>query len=69
MPLDQMPNELPRLSVLAEIADENCPNCNGGGWVCENHPDKEWCSECDCGAGMPCTCNPLHQNATGVAGL
>lgn len=21
--------------------------------VCENHPDKAWPTECDCGAGMP----------------
>lgn len=28
----------------------NDPNVK---WVCENHPDKEWEIECDCGAGMP----------------
>lgn len=22
-------------------------------WVCENHPDKAWPDECECGAGMP----------------
>jgi hypothetical protein len=21
--------------------------------VCENHPDKAWPDECECGAGMP----------------
>lgn len=59
MPLDEMPNDLPRISVLAEIADGDCPRCKGEGWVCENHPDKAWCWECDCGAGMPCKCSPL----------
>lgn len=24
-----------------------------GEFVCENHPDKLWPNECDCGAGMP----------------
>lgn len=24
-----------------------------GEFVCENHPDKLWPTECDCGAGMP----------------
>jgi hypothetical protein len=23
------------------------------GLVCENHPDKAWPDECECGAGMP----------------
>ncbi len=46
-----------------------CRNCDGTGWVCENHPDKPWAdghlypgetrmTGCDCGAGMPCQeCN------------
>ena len=39
---------------------ENCGNCDGEGWVCENHPDMPWTSEgCECGAGMPCNvCRP-----------
>ena len=38
----------------------DCPNCKGTLWVCENHPDKAWDSSdgCECGAGMPCACNP-----------
>lgn len=37
-----------------------CPNCDGTGHVCENHPDKPWgpmtfdADSCSCGAGMPC---------------
>lgn len=33
-----------------EKAPWNNPNMR---WVCENHPDKEWETECECGAGMP----------------
>jgi hypothetical protein len=31
----------------------------GIGWVCENHPNLPWHDElgCQCGAGMPCSCN------------
>lgn len=39
----------------------DCETCNGTGWVCENHPLTPWgqgADECDCGAGMPCACNP-----------
>lgn len=37
-----------------------CEKCNGLGWVCESHPDKEWenCITGCGGAGMSCTCNP-----------
>lgn len=37
-----------------------CNNCDGMGWVCENHPNKPWDgisnrkNACGCGAGMPC---------------
>ena len=41
-----------------------CRNCEGTGWVCENHRDVPWgghlASEqsCECGAGAPCpVCN------------
>lgn len=40
-----------------------CRTCMGGGWVCENHPDRAWhgtadVSECCGGAGAPCgSCN------------
>jgi hypothetical protein len=39
---------------------EKCKNCDDGGWVCENHPDKPWRDGEGCcgGAGMPCpVCN------------
>ena len=44
-----------------------CPICNGGLWVCENHPDKAWDTQggCECGAGMPCKCNPDGQMPPG----
>lgn len=38
----------------------DCKNCDGTGWVCENHENKPWTGystrkdACDCGAGMPC---------------
>lgn len=34
--------------------DVNCSVCLGANWVCENHPDKRWPEDCQCGAGMPC---------------
>lgn len=35
-----------------------CQTCEGERWVCENHPDRSWPDECECGAGMPCKeCN------------
>ena len=42
-------------------ADPACANCAGTGWVCENHPDRSWPQMCDCGAGMPCRCNPISK--------
>jgi hypothetical protein len=42
-----------------------CSTCNGSGWVCERHPDREWEGDgkpeaCSCGApGMQClNCKP-----------
>jgi hypothetical protein len=36
-----------------------CSLCDGGGWVCEEHPDQPWQHACTCGAaGAPCPhCN------------
>lgn len=41
-----------------------CKNCDGQGWVCENHSGKPWSGlsdrddACHCGAGAPCpVCN------------
>lgn len=44
------------------MIDPNCPKCKGEGWVCESHPDAV-AHKCPCGgAGMPCTCHPLHED-------
>ncbi len=56
--------ELKTISELDD-ADPLCTVCDGEGWVCEGHPDKSWGDPkndgyCDCGAGMPCVCNPLY---------
>jgi hypothetical protein len=47
---------------------ERCRRCDGGGWVCENHPDRPWdgtssrADACGCGAGDPCPdCQPAGQ--------
>lgn len=50
--------------TLSEIddADFDCANCDGSGWVCENHPECPWPEVCECGAGMPCVCNPLSES-------
>lgn len=50
--------------ILHKISDLDfgspwCPKCEGSGWVCENRPDSPWPDACDCGAGVPCSCNPL----------
>ena len=42
-----------------------CKNCNGEGWVCENHTDKPWGDGDACcgGAGSPCKfCNPCDEH-------
>lgn len=38
--------------------DQNCPVCQGEGWICENHPDTAWGDGLNCcgGAGAPCRC-------------
>lgn len=49
--------------------------CDGCGWVCENHTDKPWAGissahdACDCGgAGQPCAeCN-MDLNKSGFEG-
>ena len=54
-----------RMADLEALAVQMpCKNCEGGGWVCENHADRPWggtsvCDDaCECGAGMPCgVCN------------
>ena len=40
-----------------------CANCDGQGWVCENHPEVPWGEGDGCcgGAGMPCACNSLRE--------
>jgi len=46
-----------------------CANCDGEGWVCEDHPEVPWGDghQCCGGAGMPCKCNdaepPWHFEA------
>lgn len=37
-----------------------CANCDGTGWVCEDHPEVPWLDGEGCcgGAGSPCVCNP-----------
>jgi hypothetical protein len=47
------PDELERRS--RRIAASNI--CYGGGWICENHPDKSWPGECECRIGKPCVCS------------
>jgi hypothetical protein len=43
-----------------------CIHCDGGRWVCENHPDQPWLGahSCSCsGAGIPCPiCNPSDED-------
>ncbi|MDX2349179.1 MAG: hypothetical protein QNK32_02195 [Porticoccus sp.] len=36
-----------------------CANCDGEGWVCEDHPEVPWRDGDGCcgGAGSPCSCN------------
>ncbi len=55
--------ELQRISDL-DSADPLCANCDGDGWVCENHPEVPWRDGDGCcgGAGAPCVCNPLYHS-------
>lgn len=50
------------MQKISEIddAEHDCANCDGDGWVCEDHPEVPF-EKCCGGAGMPCTCNPLSQ--------
>ncbi len=36
-----------------------CANCDGTGWVCEDHPEVPWLDGESCcgGAGSPCSCS------------
>lgn len=45
-------------------AEVRCANCDGEGWVCEDHADVPWKGGDGCcgGAGSPCVCNPLHND-------
>lgn len=56
--------QMPRLSKL-DAFDPGCPHCEEG-WVCENHPEKAWPTKCDCGAGMPCDCNPIRAESAAI---
>jgi hypothetical protein len=42
---------------------EVCANCDGEGWVCEDHPEVPWNGGDGCcgGAGMPCKCNAIQR--------
>lgn len=47
------------------MTDKRCSHCGGEGWVCENHLDKAWPDQCDCGAGCNCSCNPTGEAPEG----
>lgn len=53
---------LPKLSEI-DGSNVRCANCDGEGWVCEDHPEVPWMDGEGCcgGAGMPCSCNPIHE--------
>lgn len=54
-------NEPLKKIFVTNNADIRCANCDGEGWVCENHPEVPWFDGEGCcgGAGSPCACNPL----------
>jgi hypothetical protein len=60
------------MSALTPEAVAACSNCEGSGWVCEDHPDRPWEGTsapgegCDCGAGSPCPCCNLRMAAVGL---
>lgn len=58
-----MTDDLPKISDIDD-AVALCANCDGEGWVCENHPEVPWGEGDGCcgGAGMPCVCNPLYHH-------
>ncbi len=39
-----------------------CANCDGEGWVCEDHPEVPWREGDGCcgGAGMLCSCSSIE---------
>lgn len=49
--------------------DPRCTICGGGGWMCEEHPDKpfqHWLDASACpGLGVPCRCNPSERMPPG----
>ncbi len=61
----------PTVSAASGFDPSRCANCEGIGWVCENHPDRPWeglsapGEGCDCGAGAPC---PVCQPAMALSG-
>lgn len=62
----------PAVSALPGFDPSRCANCEGAGWVCENHPDKPWeglsakVGACGCGAGAPCPVCNLRMAAAGL---
>lgn len=59
-----------------EVKTEECQNCDGAEWVCENHRDRPWDGHsdredaCGCGAGAPCpVCRPDMANARLISAL
>lgn len=47
------------LKIMTFIENYSCQICNGEGWVCEEHSDKQWKEGRGCcgGSGKPCECN------------
>jgi hypothetical protein len=42
---------------VSDPKDAPCPQCRGGGWICEIHPLQEaWHGGCE-GAAMLCSCH------------
>jgi hypothetical protein len=58
-------------ALRASVPSADCRNCDGGGWVCENHADLPWegtsnrDDACHCGAGMPCGACSLGMASAG----
>jgi hypothetical protein len=50
-----------RVSMMPSVTDQNCPRCQGEGWICEEHMDRPWphpdpsepTGRCG-GPGIPC---------------
>ena len=45
-----------------------CFKCDRG-WVCEQHPDKQWPHDKCPGPGMPCSCIPKGVYPPNIYGL